>query len=128
MKGSILAGLTFLGCANAEKAGISVGIDHEFIRYFTDTVGPILVDEINSIIIPEWSDDNGDSVTKAKFNVIQGDPKDFSLNYNPTTQSIDLDVKNIMGHLEAFLIYVTEYLITAHGLLIIDLVNGGLGI
>jgi hypothetical protein len=128
MKSSILAGLTFFGCASAEKAGISVGIDHAFVRYATDTIGPILVDELNSIVIPDWHDDRGDSVTKAKFNVLKGDPRDFSLNYNPTSRSIDLDVKNIMGHVEALLIYVTDYFITAHAELAIDLVKGGLGI
>lgn len=85
MKSSILAGLTFLGCVSAEKAGISVGVDHEFITYATNTIGPELVDAINSVVIPDIHFNEKDSITKASLHVEKGNPADFFLNYNPQT-------------------------------------------
>lgn len=60
---------------------------------------------INNIVIPEYHDKRGDSITKAKVVLPEGDPKDFSLNYNAQSRSIDLNVDNLMGELSAFFIY-----------------------
>lgn len=98
---TLFYGLTVLGFASeavsAQKAGLAFGIDHEFITYATNTLGPDLIDLINGIEIPDSTLADGSYFKNFKVVLNKGETKDFAVNFCPKNQALDLDLSNVDG-------------------------------
>jgi hypothetical protein len=80
LKTAIIAICT-LGLVSAEKAGLAIGIDHEFVNYVTDTIGPEIVDAINTIQIANttWK---GGYVKNVTIALDEGNLADFMVDFD----------------------------------------------
>jgi hypothetical protein len=127
-----LTSLALLGYAvSADKAGASVGIDHEFVEYVTSVLGPEIVTLINGLAIPaySWGTSTWDSgyVKNAKLALDQGDASAFSLEFDADKKALALDVKDVTGKVNADFQYCQFYLcVTAS--LELDIIKAGVSI
>jgi hypothetical protein len=95
-------GITVIGMASmasAEKAGLSFGIDHEFIQYGTEVVGPEIVDAINSIQIADYVFDGG-YLKNISLDFDAGKPEDLAINFKPEDQALALTLAGVTGKIK----------------------------
>jgi hypothetical protein len=81
------------------KAGLTVGIDHEFIPYVSDMIIPDVISAINGIEIANFTS-GATTLYDFKVQIDQsatGQDEGFDIAFNPKDQSLDLSITKVTG-------------------------------
>lgn len=124
----LLTALSVSAFSSAEKAGISVGIDHKFVKYATNQIGPEIVRELNALKLDNFTLPNGAKISNIVIDYQVGNPEDFQINYDHDFKAIDLRIDNIMGDIIFDLNFSSFIIGSFSGTVDMEMISGGASI